>query len=259
MFAVLAKAFVLFAFAATMAATPSFAKTAAKKVAAPVPAAPGATSPAPTPPAAVPVQISTAPDTSHATAAPKATDSTPAVTSIKPAGPDSLALLERAVARDSSKFDNLYRLGVMYLDRDRVSEATRVLLKAHHLKPKNHRVLVNLGAAFDAAGQPATAQTYYREALTVSPGDSVATCRLASSLYAQANYKEAMKLLRAMIGTTGTGAYCAYFTLGVAFADAGIYRDAIRMWKKVIEIAPNSPEANSARESIDVLQKFVKS
>jgi cytochrome c-type biogenesis protein CcmH/NrfG len=177
----------------------------------------------------------------------------------KPAGPDSLALLERAVARDSSKFDNLYRLGVMYLDRDRVSEATRVLLKAHHLRPKNHRVLVNLGAAFDAAGQPATAQTYYREALTVSPGDSVATCRLASSLYAQANYKDAMKLLRSMIGQTGTGAYCAYFTLGVAFADAGIYRDAIRMWKKVIEIAPNSPEANSARESIDVLQKFVKS
>ena len=60
------------------------------------------------------------------------------------------------------------------------------------------------------------------EALQVAPGDSVATCRLASSLYAQANYKEAMRLLRGMINK-GTGAYCAYFTLGVAFADAGIY------------------------------------
>jgi len=43
----------------------------------------------------------------------------------------------------------------------------------------------------------------------------------------------------------------------VAFADAGIYREAIRMWRKVVEIAPDSPEAASARESIEVLQKFV--
>jgi len=174
----------------------------------------------------------------------------------KPAVVDSLGLLERAVAKDSSKFDNLYRLGVLYLDRDRTNEAIRVLQKAHTLRPKNHRVLVNLGAAYDAAGQPSSAQTYYRQALTLSPNDSVATCRLASSLYAQANYKDAMKLLRNMI--KGTGAYCAYFTLGVAFADAGIYKDAIRMWRKVIELAPTSPEANSAKESIDVLEKFVK-
>ena len=44
----------------------------------------------------------------------------------------------------------------------------------------------------------------------------------------------------------------------MAFADAGIYRDAIRMWKKVVELAPGSPEAVSAQESIDVLEKFVQ-
>lgn len=209
----------------------------------------------------------TATSTGTAAAKPAAAESTKAATPApaksataepaKPAVVDSVALLERAVAKDSTKFDNLYRLGVLYLDRDRVNEAIRVLHKAHTLRPKNHRVLVNLGAAYDAAGQPASAQQYYRQALTLAPGDSVATCRLASSLYAQANYKEAMKLLRGMIGKGG-GAYCAYFTLGVAFADAGIYKDAIRMWRKVIELAPNSSEANSAKESIEVLEKFVK-
>ena len=54
------------------------------------------------------------------------------------------------------------------------------------------------------------------------------------------------------------GSFCAYFYLGVAFADAGIYRDAIRMWKKVVDLAPNSSEAMSAKESIDVLEKFVQ-
>jgi tetratricopeptide (TPR) repeat protein len=256
--AVPARTLVPLVLVAVLGAMPSFAQTAANDPAASQMAAKSAPK---KPDAAAPAGAATTSAPSPATSSGAApADKTPAATSSKPAAPDSLALLERAVARDSSKFDNLYRLGVMYLDRDRVSEATRVLLKARQLKPKNHRLLVNLGAAFDAAGQPATAQTYYREALAVAPGDSVATCRLASSLYAQANYKDAMKLLRSMIGKSGgTGAYCAYFTLGVAFADAGIYRDAIRMWKKVIEIAPNSPEANSARESIEVLQKFVKS
>ena len=173
-----------------------------------------------------------------------------------PAVTDSLGLLERAVAKDSTKFDNLYKLGVMYLDRDRTAEAMRVLTKASTLRPKDVRTLVNLGAAHDAAGNAKLAQDYYRRALAASPDDSVATCRLASSLYAQNSYNEAIDLLRQVIKKR-PNAYCAYFTLGVAFADAGIYRDAIRMWRKVVDLAPGTPEAGSATESIEVLEKFV--
>ena len=82
----------------------------------------------------------------------------------------------------------------------------------------------------------------------MAPADSMAACRMASSKYAQGKYDEAMDLLRDMIAKQPR-AHCAYFTLGVAFADAGIYRDAIRMWRKVVEIAPDSPEAVSAKES----------
>jgi len=84
----------------------------------------------------------------------------------------------------------------------------------------------------------------------------VASCRLASSLYAQGKYNDAMAMLRDIIEKK-PGSYCAYFTLGVAFADAGIYKDAIRMWQKVVDLAPTSAEAVSAKESIEVLQKFV--
>jgi tetratricopeptide (TPR) repeat protein len=174
-----------------------------------------------------------------------------------PAAPvDSLALLEKAVAKDSTRFDDLYRLGVMYLDRDKSEKAIKVLTKAHALQPKDHRVSVNLGVALDAAGRPDPAQAYYREALVQFPEDSVASCRLASSLYSQSKHAEAITLLQEII-KKAPRAYCAYFTLGVAFADAGIYKDAIRMWRRVVEIAPASPEAASARESIDVLEKFV--
>jgi tetratricopeptide (TPR) repeat protein len=169
---------------------------------------------------------------------------------------DTLGMLEKAVAKDSTKFDNLYKLGVMYLDRDRVAEAIRVFTKANQLKPKDTKTIVNLGAAYDAAGQAAVAQTWYEKALAAAPNDSIAGCRLASSLYSQGKYPEAMDRLRDII-EKHPNAYCAYFTLGVAFADAGIYKDAIRMWQKVVQIAPDSPEAASAKESMDVLDKYV--
>lgn len=170
---------------------------------------------------------------------------------------DSLALLEKTVARDSTKFDNLTRLGVLYLDRDRFAEAQKVLMKAHLMKPKDLKTIVNLGAAYDAANEPFAAQQYYKAALAMAPGDSVAACRLASSYYAQGSYTEAVNTLREILKTKPRS-HCAYFTMGVAFADAGIYADAIRMWKKVVELAPDSPEAASARESIDVLEKYLK-
>lgn len=170
---------------------------------------------------------------------------------------DSVRLLEKAVARDSSNFDNLYRLGVMYLDRDRALDATKVLTKAHQLRSKDVPTLVNLGAAHDALGHSAVAQQDYKSALDLAPDDSIAVCRLASSLYANGKYEDAVNMLQDLIKKK-PGSYCAYFTMGVAFADAGIYREAMRLWQKVVDLAPNSPEAISAKESISVLQKFVK-
>jgi cytochrome c-type biogenesis protein CcmH/NrfG len=176
---------------------------------------------------------------------------------VLPAGADTVSMLRSLVAKDTTKFENLYRLGVAYLDKDSIPEAIRTLEMANRRRPKDVKTLVNLGAAYDAAGRTGDAQTSYRDALKIAPEDSVASCRLASSLYSQARYPECMTMLRDIIQKK-PGSYCAYFTLGVAFADAGIYRDAIRAWKKVVELAPASPEASSAKESIDILSKFVK-
>lgn len=173
-----------------------------------------------------------------------------------PAVTDSLGLLERAVARDSSKFDNLYRLGIMYLDREKNEEAVQVFVKANKVKPKNVKVLVNLGVALDNLGKSDFAQGYYREAIALAPDDSLASCRLATSVYAQGKTTEAVNLLRELMSKQPRSS-CAYFTMGVAFADAGLYRDAIRMWKKVVALAPASAEAQSATESIDVLERFL--
>ena len=128
----------------------------------------------------------------------------------------------------STKFDNLYKLGIMYLDREKNAEAAQVFGKANKVRPKDVKVLVNLGVALDNLSRADEAQAYYKQAITISPQDSLASCRLATSLYAQGKFSESMTLLRALIAKQPRS-HCAYFTMGVAFADAGLSRDAIRM------------------------------
>ena len=97
--------------------------------------------------------------------APAKAAATPAATTAAPAEVDSLVLLEKAVAKDSTKIDNLYALGVMYIDRDRPAEAVTVLGKAYAKRPKDIKLLVNLGAAHDALGHGDIAQDLYQKAL----------------------------------------------------------------------------------------------
>jgi tetratricopeptide (TPR) repeat protein len=183
-------------------------------------------------------------------------EATQAQQTAQPAAVDSVRILEEAVAADSS-YDNLYRLGIAYLDRDRASEAVRIFRRCTELKPKELKAWVNYGAAQDAIGHGGDARKAYREALGINADDEIALCRLAASLYAGAYRTEAMDTLRLTI-REHPESYCAYFTLGVAFADAQMYEEAIRAWQKVVEFAPDTPEAQSARESISTLRQLLR-
>jgi len=169
---------------------------------------------------------------------------------------DSLARLEAAVKKDSTDAKATYRLGIAYLDRDRPGEAARMFTLSTKSKPDYVEAWVNLGAAQDANGHGAEARGAYRRALAIRPNDEIAMCRLASSFYAVGIRDSAMDVLREQL-KNNPKASCAYFTLGVAFADAGMFRDAIKAWQQVVANSPGSPEAESAGESIKLLQEYL--
>jgi tetratricopeptide (TPR) repeat protein len=199
-----------------------------------------------------------APGAAAAPAAPKQSPTAAAKQASKNAKalPDSLPSLEAAVKKDSTNAKALYRLGIAYLDRDRPADAARMFQKATKVKPDYVEAWVNLGAAEDANGTGGVARTHYREALRLRPGDEIATCRLASSFYAVGIKDSAMDVLRQAI-SANPKSHCAYFTLGVAYADAGMFREAIKAWQLVIDNAPTSPEAESATESIKLLKEYL--
>jgi Flp pilus assembly protein TadD len=169
---------------------------------------------------------------------------------------DSLPRLMAAVKKDSTDAKAAYKLGIAYLDRDQPIEAIKAFSLATRNKPDYLEAWVNLGAAQDANGHGVDARTAYRTALSIRPTDEIAMCRLASSFYAVGMRDSAMEVMRNQI-KANPKASCAYFTLGVAFADAGMFRDAIKSWQKVVEYSPGSPEAESAGESIKLLQEYL--
>jgi len=150
----------------------------------------------------------------------------------------------------------LYKLGIAYLDRDRPIDAANQFQRAVRYKPDYIEAWVNLGAAEDANGHGGQARTNYRQALTLRPNDEIALCRMASSFYAAGIKDSCMGVLRDIL-KKNENASCAYFQLGVSFADASMFKEAIRVWQKVVDLAPKSPEAESATESIKLLKEYL--
>ncbi len=209
--------------------------------------APGHTHDAPAPaPAPAPTDAKAA-----APARPAATK--PATTK---ALPDSLPRLKAAADKDSTNAKAQYRYGVALLDRDRPQEAIDAFRRATKAKPDYLEAWVNQGAAWDAIGHGQDARVAYRRALEIKPDDEIALCRMASSFYAVGIRDSAMGVLRQTLAKHPKS-HCSYFTLGVAYADGGMFREAIAAWQKVGEYSPGSPEAESANESVTLLKQYL--
>ncbi len=187
-----------------------------------------------------------------------ATPAKPAAT--KPATtkalPDSLPRLKAAADKDSTNAKAQYRYGVALLDRDRPQEAIDAFRRATKAKPEYLEAWVNQGAAWDAIGRSQDARVAYRRALEIKPDDEIALCRMASSFYAVGIRDSAMLVLRQTLAKHPKS-HCSYFTLGVAYADGGMFREAIAAWQKVGEYSPGSPEAESANESVTLLKQYL--
>ena len=198
-----------------------------------------------------------APGHTHDAPAAKATEVKAAATKpAKPALPDSLPKLKAAADKDTTNAKAQYRYGVALLDRDRPQEAIDAFRRATKAKPDYLEAWVNQGAAWDAIGRGQDARQAYRRALEIRPDDEIAMCRMASSFYAVGIRDSAMMVLRETLAKH-PHSHCSYFTLGVAYADGGMFREAIAAWEKVGEYSPGSPEAESANESVHLLKQYL--
>jgi tetratricopeptide (TPR) repeat protein len=115
---------------------------------------------------------------------------------------------------------------------------------------------VNLGLIQAEVGKADEAMTSYKRALEIDSTNVRALCNLGNSTYQLGRISDATSLYRKALKIDPKNQEALY-NMGVAFADAQIYREAIRYWNKVVAIDSTAVVAQSAKSSIQVLQEFL--
>ena len=157
------------------------------------------------------------------TATPAPTPSTTAPTpsgsgqSAPPFDEARAAQLKTAADRNPSDAETRVQLGNLYFDAERYDEATRWYEQALKVDPKNVNASTDLGIAYYYSNQPDRALAQFDRSLEIDP-------------------KHSKTLLN--IGIVR------------AFGKQDI-DGAEKAWQRVLELAPNTPEAEVARKGLD--------
>ncbi len=128
------------------------------------------------------------------------------------------------VAEDRHNFAALVALGNAYFDNRDWKKAIEVYQKALAITPHDSDVRSALGTAYRNLGMIDQALSEYRLTLRYDPGN-----------------------------------LDARYYMGIVYAyDKKDYRDAVRVWQEILNLAPNYPEAERIRSTIASLNKKIK-
>ncbi|MGD1075144.1 MAG: tetratricopeptide repeat protein [Thermodesulfovibrionales bacterium] len=128
--------------------------------------------------------------------------------------------LQEVLKRDPKNVGAWIELGNIFMDSDRFSEAVDSYQKALDLDPKNVNVRVDMGTCYRNIGKPNKAVEEYKKALQINP----------DHLNAHKN-------------------------LGIVLAfDLKERAEAIKELEKYLELAPNAPDAEKAKQIVQQIR-----
>jgi cytochrome c-type biogenesis protein CcmH/NrfG len=169
-------------------------------------------------------QVSTvrpaAPAAAMQQAAPQTPASAPAGQTARQLDEGQVQALERAARQNAADVGSRIQLGNLYFDVERFQDAVKWYEEALQLNPKDANVSTDLGVAFYSMSQPDRALQQFEHSLKVDP-------------------KHTKTLLNQGIVR--------------AFGKQDL-QGAAASWQKVIEVAPGSEEAATAKRALDSLK-----
>lgn len=168
-----------------------------------------------------------------------------------------MEFLKKQLAASPDNYRYHFELANLYAESGKEDDAIASYERALEINPKYIEALVNLGSLHSDRGELDEAVEKLEKALALDPEDCKARSNLGNAYYAQERYPDAMFEYQRAIDLDPK-CYSALYNIAVAFADAGIFRDAVKWWEKVEKVAPGTEAARSARENIDLLKRFTQ-
>ncbi|MDX1695944.1 MAG: type IV pilus biogenesis/stability protein PilW [Ketobacteraceae bacterium] len=147
--------------------------------------------------------------------------------------------------KDPDKAVELYtKLGVKYLQKRDMENASRTLQRAYEIDPDSPLVNNALALFYTVENEPEQVVKHYEAALEEDPGFSVARNNYAAYLYEQGRYQDAIRQLEVAVKDFQYGRrFQSYENLGLCYLELGNKEAAEKAFKRALELNPRLPRS----------------
>ncbi len=159
--------------------------------------------------------------------------------------------LKQAVALDPDKAIYRNALGLANLHSGRLRQAVISFREALRLNPQFPDAYNNLGVALAQSGKPDEALGAFRNALSIPSYNSpeIVYQNLGETYYKLARYSEAEESLKAGL-RLNTNLATTHYTLGLVHEKQSRRLEALKAYREVLKLAPDSEVARKAKERL---------
>jgi tetratricopeptide (TPR) repeat protein len=169
---------------------------------------------------------------------------------------ERIDLLNGIVDDGKATKDVYFQLGNAHYESGNAQKAALAFEQAVALDATFFKAIMNLGLMYDEQQMFPKAIESFEQAAALDPKNPDVWSHMGNTYYAQSNHAKATELYRKALGLDANAQHALY-SMGVAFADAGIFREAVEYWGRVVKADPQSELGKNAAENVELVQKYL--
>ena len=167
--------------------------------------------------------------------------------------PEAIAKYEEILAVEPTLYQICYNIGIAQREMGELDKAAASFQKVLEQEANNTSALVAVGDVLAAQGKLDEAVTYFEKAIGQTT-DEVIPFNVAEIYFNQGNTAKALEYYQTA-STRKPDWPEPYLKMGYAHLNAGNMDAAMASFQKVVEVAPDSPQAQMAQAALSSLKK----
>ena len=167
----------------------------------------------------------------------------------------AIKMLEKLTELDENNDKYHFEIGVCYLSDGQPAEAIPHLIRAIVINKENLEAQIQLAIAHELVEEPELSLMIYDKLIETNPGYLKAYYNKAAMLMGMGNFIDASTTFFKLI-KRNPSYYKAYLGIAMSFDKLARYKDAIRYYKKFLELKSFSEDAVFAHQRIKELREM---
>ena len=167
---------------------------------------------------------------------------------------EARAVLEKTVADHPEAYVFYKNIGNTYFAEENYEKAIESYMKVYEKDQTRSDIIAAIANAYNNMGKKPEAAEWYAKIPIDEIRDVDTAYNAGISMYNSGNPRDAIKYFQKAVEINPSFAE-GYYQLGMASVASSKNDDALAAFKKFLELAPDSPQAGTAKSIIDALTK----